>query len=103
MGNLETASPTTSRLSRSLLLSVSANLRWRAWSADVSTAFLQGLPQERKLWLKLPNEALQILGATANTRMFLRKPVYGQLDAPRRWVFGSSPPTEKPWMATTCA
>ena len=85
MGNLETASPTTSRLSRSLLLSVSANLRWRAWSADVSTAFLQGLPQERKLWLKLPNEALQILGATANTRMFLRKPVYGQLDAPRRW------------------
>ncbi|CAL1159384.1 unnamed protein product [Cladocopium goreaui] len=33
----------------------------------------------------LPNEALQILGATANTRMFLRKPVYGQLDAPRRW------------------
>ena len=45
MGNLETASPTTSRLSRSLLLYVSANLRWRAWSADVSTAFLQGLPQ----------------------------------------------------------
>ena len=85
MGNLETASPTTSRLSRSLLLSVSANLRWRAWSADVSTAFLQGLPQERKLWLKLPNEALQILGATANTRMFLQKLVYGQLDAPRRW------------------
>ena len=69
MGNLETASPTTSRLSRSLLLSVSANLRWRAWSADVSTGFLQGLPQERKLWLKLSNEALQILGATANTRI----------------------------------
>ena len=84
-GNLETASPTTSRLSRSLLLSVSSNLRWRAWSADVSTAFLQGLPQERKLWLKLPGEALQILGATADTRMYLRKPVYGQLDAPRRW------------------
>ena len=72
MGNLETESPTTSRLSRSLLLSVSANLRWRAWSADVSTAILQGLPQERKLWLKLPNEAWQILGATANTWMFLR-------------------------------
>ena len=84
-GNLETASPTTSRLSRSILLSISANLRWRGWTADVSTAFLQGLPQERKLWLKLPTEALQILGCTANVRMFLRKPVYGQLDAPRRW------------------
>ena len=47
MGNLETASPTTSRLSRSLLLSVSANLRWRAWSADVSTAFFQGLYTSR--------------------------------------------------------
>ena len=84
-GNLETASPTTSKLSRSILLSISANLRWRGWTADVSTAFLQGLPQERKFWLKLPNDALQILGCTANVRMFLRKPVYGQLDAPRRW------------------
>lgn len=61
------------------------DLQWRAWSADVSTAFLQGLPQERKLWLKLPGEALRILGATADTRMYPRKPVYGQLDAPRRW------------------
>ena len=84
-GNLETASPTTSRLARSLLLCVSANLRWKGWSADVSTAFLQGLPQERQLWLQLPKEALEILGAPSNTRMFLRKPVYGQLDAPRRW------------------
>ena len=84
-GNLDTASPTTSRLARSLLLCVSANLRWKGWSADVSTAFLQGLPQERQLWLQLPKEALEILGAPSNTRMFLRKPVYGQLDAPRRW------------------
>ena len=84
-GTLETASPTTSRLSRSLLLSISATLKWPAWSSDVATAFLQGLPQERKLWLKLPAEALRILGANADCRMFLRKPVYGQLDAPRRW------------------
>ena len=84
-GNLDTASPTTSRLSRSLLLSISATLKWPAWSSDVATAFLQGLPQERKLWLKLPAEALRILGADADCRMFLVKPVYGQLDAPRRW------------------
>ena len=84
-GNLDTASPTTSRLSRSILLTVSSCLRWKAWAADVSTAFLQGLPQERQLWLRLPTEALRILGAPPETRMYLKKPVYGQLDAPRRW------------------
>jgi len=46
---------------------------------------LQGLPQERSLWLKLPAQALEILGASPDTRMFLKKPVYGQIDAPRRW------------------
>ena len=77
-GNLDTASPTTSRLSRCLLLSISATMKWPAWSSDVATAFLQGLPQERKLWLELPSEALRILGASADCRMYLIKPVYGQ-------------------------
>jgi len=84
-GRIDTAAPTTSRLSRSMLLSVMATMRWSCWTADVSTAFLQGLPQERQLWVKLPAEALKILGATPDTRMLLKKPCYGQLDAPRRW------------------
>ena len=84
-GKIDTAAPTTSRLSRSMLLSMMATMKWDCWTADVSTAFLQGLPQERQLWVKLPAEALKILGATPDTRMFLKKPCYGQLDAPRRW------------------
>ena len=84
-GRIDTAAPTTSRLSRSMLLSVMATMRWSCWTADVSTAFLQGLPQERQLWVKLPAEALKILGASPDTRMLLKKPCYGQLDAPRRW------------------
>ena len=84
-GKIDTAAPTTSRLSRSMLLSLMSTLKWTGWTADVSTAFLQGLPQERKLWVKLPREALTILGAEEDTRMLLRKPCYGQLDAPRRW------------------
>ena len=84
-GKIDTAAPTTSRLSRSMLLSMMATMRWNCWTADVSTAFLQGLPQERQLWVKLPAEALKILGASPDTRMFLKKPCYGQLDAPRRW------------------
>ena len=84
-GSLETSSPTTTRLSRSFLLSLTSMLGWDLWTSDVATAFLQGLPQERKLWVKLPAECLQLLGASDDTRMLLVKPVYGQLDAPRKW------------------
>ena len=84
-GDLETASPTASRLGCNLLLSLSVLYKWHGWSADVSTAFLQKLPQERQLWLKPPAEALNILGCGPETHVNLVKPVYGQLDAPRRW------------------
>ena len=84
-GSLETSSPTTTRLSRSFLLSLTSMLGWKLWTSDIATAFLQGLPQERKLWVKLPSECLRLLGAPDETRMLLVKPVYGQLDAPRRW------------------
>ena len=84
-GRVETSSPTTSRLSRSMLLSLAATMGWNVWTADVSTAFLQGRPQNRKLWVKLPSEALALLGADESTRMLLLKPCYGQIDAPRGW------------------
>ena len=59
---------------------------WLVWlSADVSTAFLQGLPQERKLWVRLPADAARLLSRDEAARMFLHKPVCGQLDAPKRW------------------
>ena len=84
-GTITTSSPTTTRLSRSMVLSLAANMQWPTWTADVSTAFLQGRPQSRKLWVKLPSEALQLLGASEDTRMLLLKPCYGQTDAPRGW------------------
>ena len=84
-GQLDTASPASSRLGRGCLLSISACLSWCGWSADVATAFLQGLPQERLLWVKLPPDAVRLLGGDENTRMLLHKPCYGQLDAPKRW------------------
>ena len=89
-GKVETSAPTTSRLSRSWFLSLSALLQWCGWTADVATAILQGLPQERQLWLRLPKEALRILGGDEDTRMLLKKPCYGQIDAPRRWFLESS-------------
>ena len=84
-GTITTSSPTTTRLSRSMVLSLAANMHWPTWTADVSTAFLQGRPQTRKLWVKLPSEALQLLGASEDTRVLLLKPCYGQTDAPRGW------------------
>ena len=84
-GSVEKSSPTTTRSSRSMLLSLAATMQWSTWTADVSTAFLQGREQERKLWVKLPSEALQLLGADEDTRMLLLKPCYGQIDAPRGW------------------
>ena len=79
------SAPTTSRLSRSMFLSLAAILQWCGWTADVATAFLQGIPHERQLWLRLPQEALRILGADQDTIMFHHKPIYGPMDAPRRW------------------
>ena len=84
-GDLRTSSPTASRASKMVMLAIAACKRWRPWTADVATAFLQGKTQERKLYVKLPAEALRLLGATADTRMLLNKPCYGQADAPRRW------------------
>ena len=60
-------------------------MKWNMWTADVSAAFLQGRGQDRKLWVKLPSEALSLLGADEDTRMLLLKPCYGQIDAPRGW------------------
>ena len=84
-GSIETSSPTTTRLSRSMLLSLATTMSWTTWTADVSTAFLQGREQDRKLWVKLPSEALALLGADEDARMLLLKPCYGQIDAPRGW------------------
>ena len=88
-GTVPTSSPTTTRLSRSVLLSLAANMHWPIWTSDIATAFLQGKPQSRKLWVQLPAECLHLLGATADTRMLLLKPCYGQIDAPRAWYMAA--------------
>ena len=84
-GTVATSSPTTTHLSRSMVLSLAANMKWNTWTADVSTAFLQGRPQTRKLWAKFLTECLQLLGADEDSRMLLLKPCYGQIDAPKGW------------------
>ena len=47
--------------------------------------FFRVCPKNDVFWVRLPADALRILGGDENTRMFLYKPIYGQLDAPKRW------------------
>ena len=88
-GSLRTNSPTLTRLSRGMILSIASLMSWTTFTSDISTAFLQGKPhhKDRTLWIKLPRDACQILGlpSTDSKLMQLKKPMYGLCDAPRAW------------------
>lgn len=86
-GNLNTASPTTTRLAKLCLLSITAMLKWKLWTADVATAFLQGtyMAEDRVIFVQLPADAAKLLGMDSQTVMKLKKPMYGQGDAPLNW------------------
>ena len=84
-GQLDTSSPTLSRSSRQVIIAISEVLSWERWTADVATAFLQGDPQQRILWARIPKDACELIGVPPGTLMRLIKPLYGQADAPRQW------------------
>ena len=88
-GVLTTESPTLSRLARNYILVIAAMNGWLTFSADISTAFLQGKEHEasRTLWIRLSNEANRMLGLPSDGSKLLRlkKPMYGLCDAPRAW------------------
>ena len=67
------------------MLAIMSIMGWSTAVADASTAFLQGDPQRRELWARLPKDACQILNVPAGSLMKLVKPIYGQADAPKAW------------------
>ena len=77
--DFRTDSPTCMRESVRIVLCIITSKSWILHSIDYKTAFLQGKPIERDLYIKPPKEA--------NTSMIwkLRKTVYGLADAPRVW------------------
>ena len=58
LGNLSTASPTLTRLSRNFIMSVATMMGMTIFTSDISTAFLQGRnfdpDSKRIIWVKLP-------------------------------------------------
>ena len=84
-GEFDISSPTLNRSSRQVILILMSLLHWCAVTADVSTAFFEGDPQQRDLWARLPKDACNILGIPPGSLMRLIKPLYGQPDAPKAW------------------
>ena len=64
-----------------LLLSLCAVKAWVPNVIDVTTAFLQGHPIEREVYLKPPKAAIE----NTNTAWKLNVTVYGLADAPKAW------------------
>ena len=73
-------SPTTSRDSFKLFLSLAANEDFHMKSLDVTSAFLQGRPLERDLYIKPPSEKSSI-GKVWKLKIFC----YGLYEASRQW------------------
>ena len=90
-GTLNTASPTLTRLSRNFILTVATMQSFNLFTADITTAFLQGKEfpdgSDRVIWIKLPRDGERLLGLEGEhgQLMKLTKPMYGLCDAPRAW------------------
>ena len=90
-GTLNTASPTLTRLSRNFILTVATMQNYDLFTADITTAFLQGKEfpdgSDRVIWIKLPRDGERLLGLEGDhgQLMKLTKPMYGLCDAPRAW------------------
>ena len=79
IGDRQTDSPTCSRESIRLVLSMIASKKWKCNMMDVKTAFLQGKPLERDIYIKPPKEA------KTSGLWKLKKCVYGLNEASRYW------------------
>ena len=87
LGNLDrkinlsaTDSPTLSRETMRILLSTIANLEFQLQGCDVSSAFLQGAPLDRTVYMNPP-----VQYRTPGKIWLLKKPVYGLADSGRLW------------------
>ena len=87
---VESASPTMSKLSKHMLLSIAANCQFRIRAGDVTSAFLQteASIEDEQLTVWAPSELAILYGADpARPVMPLRvvRAFYGLVHAPRRW------------------
>ena len=88
---MKTASPTAGRTSQSMLLMISAWMKWKISCADVKAAFLSGKGFSRTLVVKLPMDCLSLIPdaskGTYGKHLYMKmlKSAYGLCDAPLLW------------------
>ena len=86
---LKKDSPTVAKTSVRLLLCFAVQNSFDVYSADVSTAFLQGenYKQEdnRKVYVRVPKGTNELIGVPESAIWILNKSAYGLCDAPYKW------------------
>ena len=81
-GDFPTDSPTVQKHSIRLLLALAVKYGWDISTTDITSAFLQGNPLDRDVYIKPPKEANQ-----PGKLYKLNKCLYGLKDASRQWYF----------------
>jgi len=77
--DLQKDSPTCAHESLRLIMAVTAQRQWQLHSMDIKTAFLQGQPMDREVFIRPPKEA------NCDGVWLLNKCVYGLSDASLHW------------------
>ena len=78
--NMKTDSPTCSKQALRMVFLTAAMKNWELQSIDISSAFLQGNPIQRNVYLQPPKEYRE-----AGKVWKLKRCIYGLNDAPRSW------------------
>ena len=88
---LETESPTLSRLGRFLILNMLVHKKWKAFSADVKSAFMQAdqIDEETRIYIKpsadMRRRLERLMGLKHDEVLRAIKPAFGDVRAPRQW------------------
>eukprot|EP00971_Amphidinium_carterae_P351628 6492198-Amphidinium_carterae.1 len=91
LGESRSDAPTVSPEVMCMLMSVATCRRWGVVTFDVTTAFLQGNPTEREIYIRTPKQILpalpehQLPAIPPCTLLRVLKSAYGLSEAPRLW------------------
>ena len=85
LSDIPNDAPTLGKDGRQLLLQMVASRGWTLINFDVSTAFLQGKGDGRKLGIHPPEELRTALGMRHGDQCQLEGGAYGRIDAPFLW------------------
>ena len=88
---LETESPTLTRTGRMLIYALTVHRRWKLFSADVKSAFMQAdsIDDKTRIFVK-PNSDMRrrlerLMGLLPHQILKATKPAFGDVRAPRQW------------------